>query len=150
MIYYAQFKTECGGNEVMETVLTDTTMPLEELIRRARQSARPIYVGADGEIAIVVRLVKRNLEPEQTAAVDALGSLFHKLQVYEAKYRMDSEVFFYKYENALLDESPDFISWWISYSAFAETLMRYNLTRSDVECQLMAGSERTTGAYAPS
>jgi hypothetical protein len=134
----------------METVLTDTTMPLEELIRRARQSARPIYVGADGEIAIVVRLVNRNFEPEQTAAVDALGSLFHKLQVYEARYRMGSEVFFYKYENALLDESPDFTSWWISYSAFAETLMRYNLTRSDVECQLMAGSERTTGAYAPS
>jgi len=134
----------------METILTDTHMSLEELIRRARQSARPIYVGTDGEIAIVVRLVKRNLEPEQTAAVDALSNLFHKLQAYEARYRMDSEVFFYQYENVLVDESPDFISWWISYSAFAETLMRYNLTRSDVECRLMAGSERTTGTYAPS
>ena len=55
---------------------------------------------------------------------------------------MDSEVFFYKYENALLDESLDLISWWISYSAFAETLMRYNLTRSDVECRLIARSEQ--------
>lgn len=134
----------------METVLTDTNMTLEELIRRVRQSARPIYVGTDGEIDIVVRSVKRNLEPEQAAAVDALSNLFHKLQVYEVRYRMDSEVFFYKYENALLDESPDFVSWWISYSAFAGALMRYNLTRSDVECQLMAGSERTIGAYAPS
>ena len=134
----------------METILTDTNMTLEELIRRARQSARPIYVSTDGEIAIIVRPVKRNLEREQVAAVDALSDLFHKLQVYEARYRMDSEVFFYRYENALLDESPDFLSWWISYSAFAETLMRYNLTRSDVECRLMAGSERTTGAYAPS
>ena len=134
----------------MDTVLTDTNMTLKELIKRARQSARPIYVGADGEIAIVVRPVKKKLEPEQAAAIDALSSLFHKLQLYEAGYRMDSEVFFYKYENALLDEAPDLISWWISYSAFAETLMRYNLTRSDVECRLMAGSERTTGAYAPS
>ena len=111
----------------METVLTDTNMTLEELIRRVRQSARPIYVGTDGEIDIVVRSVKRNLEPEQAAAVDALSNLFHKLQVYEVRYRMDSEVFFYKYENALLDESPDFVSWWISYSAFAGALMRYNL-----------------------
>ncbi len=134
----------------METVLTDTSMTLEELIRRVRQSARPIYAGSDGEIDIVVRPVKKNLEPERVAAVDALSDLFHKLQVYEARYQMDSDVFFYKYENALLDESPDFISWWISYSAFAETLMRYNLTRSDIECQLMAGSERTIGAYAPS
>lgn len=134
----------------METVLTDTNITLEELIRQVRQSARPIYVGTDGEIDIVVRPVKKNLEPEQAAAVDALSNLFHKLQLYEARYRMDSEAFFYKYENALLDESPDFISWWISYSAFAETLMRYNLTRSDVECRLMAGSERTTGAFAPS
>lgn len=134
----------------METVLTDTNMTLGELITRARQSARPIYVGVDGEIAVVVRSVKRSLEPEQAAAVDALTSLFHKLQVYEARYQMDSEEFFYKYENALLDESADFISWWIRYSAFAETLMRYNLMRSDVECQLMAGSERTTGASAPS
>lgn len=134
----------------METVLTDMQMTLGELIKRARQSARPLYVGTDGDIALVVRPVKRNLEPEQEAAVDALSSLFHKVQAYEAKYQMESEVFFYKYENALLDESPDFISWWISYSAFAETLIRYNLTRSDVECQLMAGSERTTGAYATS
>ena len=133
----------------MDTVLTDTNMTLDELIRQVRQSTRPIYVGTDGEIALVVRSVKKKLEPEQAAAVDALSSLFHKLQLYEAGYQMDSEVFFYKYENALLDESPDFISWWISYSAFAETLMRYNLTRSDVECRLMAGSERTTGAYAP-
>ncbi len=114
----------------METVLTDTNMTLEELIRRVRQSARPIYVGTDGEIDIVVRSVKRNLEPEQAAAVDALSNLFHKLQVYEVRYRMDSEVFFYKYENALLDESPDFVSWWISYSAFAGALMRYNLISS--------------------
>ncbi len=134
----------------MGAILTDTNITLEELIRQVRQSARPIYVGTDGEIALVVRPVKKKLEPEQAAAVDALSSLFHKLQVYEARYRMDSEVFFYKYENALLDESPDFISWWVSYSAFAETLMRYNLTRSDIECRLMAGSERTTGAYAPS
>ena len=134
----------------MDTVLTDTNMTLDELIRQVRQSARPVYVGVDGEIALVVRPVKKNLEPEQAAAVDALSSLFHKLQLYEARYRMDSEAFFYKYENALLDESPDFISWWIGYSAFAETLMRYNLTRSDLECRLMAESERTTGAYAPS
>lgn len=134
----------------METVLTDMQMTLGELIKRARQSGRPLYVGTDGDIALVVRPVKRNLEPEQEAAVDALSSLFHKVQAYEARYQMESEVFFYKYENGLLDESPDFISWWISYSAFAETLMRYNLTRSDVECQLMAGSERTTGAYATS
>lgn len=134
----------------METVLTDTNMTLEELISRVKQSARPIYVGTDGEIDIVVRPVKKNLEPERAAAVDALSNLFHKLQVYETRYEMDSDVFFYKYENALLDESPDFISWWISYSAFAETLMRYNLTRSDVECQLMAESERTTGTYASS
>ena len=120
----------------MDTVLTDTNMTLDELIRQVRQSTRPIYVGTDGEIALVVRPVKKKLEPEQAAAVDALGSLFHKLQLYEARYRMGSEVFFYKYENVLLDESPDFISWWISYSAFAETLMRYNLTRSDVECRL--------------
>ncbi|MBC8248159.1 MAG: hypothetical protein H8E90_00645 [Anaerolineales bacterium] len=134
----------------METVLTDTNITLEELIRQVRQSARPIYVGTDGEIDIVVRSVKKDIEPEQASAVGALSDLFHKLQLYEARYRMDSEAFFYKYENALLDESPDFISWWISYSAFAETLMRYNLTRSDVECRLMAGSERTTGAFAPS
>jgi hypothetical protein len=134
----------------METVLIDTNITLEELIRQVRRSDRPIYVGTDGEIDIVVRPVKKELEPEQAAAVGALSNLFHKLQVYEARYRMDSEVFFYKYENVLLDESPDFISWWISYSAFAETLMRYNLMRSDVECRLMAGSERTTGASAPS
>jgi hypothetical protein len=120
----------------MDTVLTDTNMTLDELIRQVRQSAKPIYVGTDGEIALVVRPVKKKLEPEQAAAVDALSSLFHKLQRYEARYRMDSETFFYKYENALLDESPDFISWWISYSAFAEALMRYNLARSDVECRL--------------
>ena len=134
----------------MGAILTDTNITLEELIRQVRQSARPIYVGTDGEIALVVRPVKKKLEPEQAAAVDALSSLFHKLQVYEARYRMDSEVFFYKYENALLDESPDFISWWVSYSAFAETLMRYNLMRSDIECRLMAGSEHTTGAFVPS
>ena len=121
----------------METVLTDTNITLEELIRQVRQSARPIYVGTDGEIDIVVKPVKKGLEPDQAAAVGALSGLFHRLQVYEARYRMDSEAFFYKYENALLDESPDFISWWISYSAFAETLMRYNLTRSDVECRRM-------------
>jgi len=134
----------------METVLTDTNMTLKELIKRARKSARPIYVGTDGEIDIVVRPVKKHLEPEQAAAVDALSSLFHKLQVYEARYRMDSDEFFFRYENGLLDESPDFISWWISYSAFAETLMRYNLTRSDVECRLMTESERITGDSAPS
>ena len=134
----------------MEVVLTDTKMTLEELVTRARQSARPIYIGSNGEIAAVVMPVKRSLEPEQAAAIDALSSLFRKLQVYETRYRMDSEEFFFKYENVLLDESSDFISWWISYSAFAETLMRYNLTRSDVECRLMAESEHTIGTYAPS
>ena len=50
---------------------------------------------------------------------------------------MDSADFFYRFENALIEETPDYVSWWVSYSAFASTLQRYNLTRSDVECLLI-------------
>ena len=66
------------------------------------------------------------------------------------KYRMDSAEFFYRFENALIKESPEYVSWWVSYSAFAGTLQRYNLTRSDVECLLMEDFVTTTGDSKPS
>jgi len=70
-----------------------------------------------------------------------MKSLLQKLQAFEEKYRMDSADFFSRFENALIEETPDYVSWWVSYSAFAGTLQRYNLMRSDVECLLK--EERT-------
>ena len=57
---------------------------------------------------------------------------------------MDSAEFFYHYKNHMLEESPEYISWWVAYSAFAETLQRYNLTRSEVECHVES-SQTTIG-----
>jgi hypothetical protein len=84
----------------------------------------------------VIKVIQKNLQPEQVAAIKALRRILCKLQAFEEKYNIDSADFFYKYENTFLGESEDFLSWWLNYSAFAETLQRYNLSRSEVECLL--------------
>jgi hypothetical protein len=106
---------------------------------------KPLYISSFRNPIAVIKVIQRNLQPEQVATIKALRGIFCKLQAFEEKYNLDSADFFYKYENALLNESEDFLSWWLSYSAFAETLQRYNLSRSEVECLLMEGSEDTTG-----
>jgi hypothetical protein len=126
-----------------------TKVTIEELIKKARESNRPIYLGLAGEPEIVVRAVRKGLDPEQMRAIQALSGLYWKIRGFEEKNRMDSAEFFYRYENNMLEESPARISWWIAYSAFAETLQRYNLTRNEVECHL-GSSQTTTGDYVPS
>lgn len=135
----------------MEAIFVDKAkLTLDELIERVKKSNKPLYLGSSGRAEVIVSPIKRELEPEQQAAIDALEDLLHKLRSLEEKYRMDSAEFFYRYENGLLEETPDYVSWWVTYSAFAETLQRYNLTRSEVECRLMEGSETITGSYTPS
>ncbi|MGQ9627595.1 MAG: hypothetical protein ACUVV0_11905 [Anaerolineae bacterium] len=135
----------------MEAIFVDKAkLTLDELIERVKKSNKPLYLGSSGRAEVIVSPIKRELEPEQQAAIDALEDLLHKLRSLEEKYQMDSAEFFYRYENGLLEETPDYVSWWVTYSAFAEALQRYNLTRSEVECQLMEGSETITGSYTPS
>jgi hypothetical protein len=118
---------------------------LDELLEKAQKLQKPLYISSFRNPIAVIKVIQRNLQPEQVATIKALRGIFCKLQAFEEKYNLDSADFFYKYENALLNESEDFLSWWLSYSAFAETLQRYNLSRSEVECLLMEGSEDTTG-----
>ena len=125
--------------------VVEAEMTVDELLERARRSARPLYIGSPGWPEAVIRPIKRDLEPDQRAAVQSLKGLTNKLQAFEEKYQMDSADFFYRFENALIDESPEYVSWWVSYSAFTGTLRRYNLTRSDVECLLMGDFATTTG-----
>jgi hypothetical protein len=134
----------------MQTVVVDKVTTVEELIEKAKHSARPLYLGVSGQPEVVVWAIRRELEPEQRTAIKALKGLFSKLQSFEEKHKMDSADFFYRYENRLPGESAEYTSWWIAYSSFAETLQRYNLTRSDVECHLMDGSGSTTGDSVPS
>ena len=135
----------------MEAIFIDKVkLTLDELIEKVKNSNKPLYLGSSGRAEVVVSPIRRELETDQQAAINALQELLLKLQAFEEKYQMDSAEFFYRYENGLLEETPDYVSWWVTYSAFAETLQRYNLTRSEVECQLMEGSEIITGSYTPS
>ena len=132
------------------TMLNEPKMTIDELMEKLRSSDRPVYLGPSDRPIAVVHPIKRDLEPEQRKAVRAMKDLLQKLQILEEKYQMDSADFFYRFENALIEETPDYVSWWVSYSAFASTLQRYNLTRSDVECLLMEDSVTTTGNSEPS
>ena len=115
------------------TMLNEPKMTVDELMEKLKSSNRPVYLGPSGRPIAVVHPIKRDLEPEQRKAVRAMKNLLQKLRTFEEKYRMDSADFFYRFENALVEETSDYVSWWVSYSAFAGTLQRYNLTRSDVE-----------------
>ncbi len=129
----------------MRNIFVDRTrVTVEELIAKAVESNRPIYLGSRGKLEVVVRAVRKELDPEQEKAIQSLAGLYRKIRNFEDENRMDSAEFFYRYENNLLEESPERISWWIAYSAFAETMQRYNLSRSEVECHL-EGSRITTG-----
>jgi hypothetical protein len=121
-----------------------------ELLERTRQADRPLYIGLSGRPEAFIWPIKHDLQPDQRAAVQASRGLLDKLRAFEKKYRMDSAEFFYRFENALIKESPEYVSWWVSYSAFAGMLQRYNLTRSDVECLLMEDFVTTTGDSKPS
>jgi len=121
-----------------------TTLTIQELVARAIESNRPVYLGLPGKPEVVVRAVRRELDPEQEKAIQALSGLYRKIRSFEDENKMDSAEFFYRYENNLLEESAERISWWVAYSAFAETMQRYNLTRSEVECHLES-SQITTG-----
>ena len=135
----------------MRTVmLNEPKMTVDELMEKLKSSDRPVYLGPSDRPIAVVHPIKRDLEPEQRKAVRTMKDLLQKLRTFEEKYRMDSADFFYRFENTLLEETPDYVSWWISYSAFASTLQRYNLTRSDVECLLMEDSVTTIGNSEPS
>ena len=118
---------------------------LDDLLEKARKLQKPLYISSFRNPIAVIKVIQRNLQQEQVAAIKALKGILCKLQDFEEKYNLNSADFFYKYENALLDESEDFLSWWLSYSAFAETLQRYNLSRSEVECLSMEDSENTIG-----
>ncbi len=132
------------------TMLNEPKMTVDELVEKLKSSDQPVYLGPSGRPIAVVHPIKRDLEPEQRKAVRAMKDLLQKLQTFEEKYQMDSADFFYRFENALIEETPDYVSWWVSYSAFAGTLQRYNLTRSDVECLLMEDSVTTIGDSEPS
>jgi hypothetical protein len=112
-----------------------------ELLERTRQTDRPLYIGLSGRPEAFIWPIKHDLQPDQRAAVQASRGLLDKLRAFEKKYRMDSAEFFYRFE---------YVSWWVSYSAFAGMLQRYNLTRSDVECLLMEDFVTTTGDSKPS
>jgi hypothetical protein len=130
-------KMSVSGGGVMQSIFVDKgAMTIEELVTKAIESNRPIYLGVSGEPKIVVRAVRKELDPEQEKAIQALSGLYQKIRGFEDEANMDSAEFFYRYENNMLEESPQRITWWIAYAAFAETLRRYNLTRGDVECRL--------------
>jgi len=126
-------------------MIEKSEITLDELLEKAQKLRKPLYISSFRNPIAVIKVIQRNLQSEQVAAIKSLRRILGKLQAFEEKYNLDSAEFFYKYENALLNESEDFLSWWLSYSAFAETLQRYNLSRSEVECLLMEGSENTTG-----
>jgi hypothetical protein len=94
-----------------------------ELLERTRQTDRPLYIGLSGRPEAFIWPIKHDLQPDQRAAVQASRGLLDKLR---------------------------YVSWWVSYSAFAGMLQRYNLTRSDVECLLMEDFVTTTGDSKPS
>ena len=104
-----------------------------KLVKEAKGSSHPVYVRLEDKIEVTVRRLGE-LDKHQKETAKTLNSLLLKLESFEEKYSMDSGIFFYKFENGHLEESEEFLSWWISFSAFQDTLSRFNLTRSDVEC----------------
>ena len=106
---------------------------LSKLVKEAEGSSQPVYVRLEDKIEVTVRRLGE-LDNHQKEAAKALKSLLLKIESFEEKYSMDSGIFFYKFENGHLEESEEFLSWWIAFSAFQDTLSRFNLTRSDVQC----------------
>ncbi|MCK5720732.1 MAG: hypothetical protein KAH84_12405 [Thiomargarita sp.] len=66
---------------------------------------------------------------EYKSPIDALVAIIKRLSIYEHQYTMDSEKFFYRYNNGNLDDRNDFISW-------ANDYQYYRAIRLDIEKHL--------------
>jgi len=132
----------------MEKIINITKRPMgvEELIEEVKRSPTLVVIGRSGKPEVVITKIKDSLGSDQKQALPHLKKLLEKMSAFEEQYGMDSAEFYYKFENLQVEENgQDFLSWWIQTSAFFEALQRFNLTRSDVECQLTDESNSTSG-----